>query len=99
MSDEPYKTSFAEMQILIDRAGQIEQAIEDKLAQIEKRIAYMHIDWKGQAATAHADAHQRWLKAARDMHEDLKAMRGETRKAHKIYTAVVEHHQEMWPKK
>jgi WXG100 family type VII secretion target len=99
MVDEtPYSTDLAEMQSLIDCASKIGQSIGDKLDQIEKRVAAMHIDWKGPAAKAHEDAHKRWLEAARNMHDDLRMMREETLQAHRMYSDLQNHNQGMLPK-
>jgi WXG100 family type VII secretion target len=93
----PYRAGLSEMQTLIDRAGTIEKTIENCLRQIENRMAALHIEWKGNAASAHEYSHRRWLQAAYDMHAVLQRMQGETGRALEIYTGLVEHNTRMWP--
>lgn len=92
-----YRTDIEEMKRLVDRASQIEGRIEQHLDQIERRVADLHVQWKGTAASAHLDAHRRWLAAARDMQHALGDMGAATDKAHSLYSGVVNHHRGMWP--
>lgn len=92
-----YRTDLGEMQRLIDRATQIEAAIEQRLDDIERRVTALHVQWSGVAAEAHAAAHTRWMTAARDLHQALTDLRTGTDRARTIYSNVVSTNQKMWP--
>ncbi|MFB7721458.1 WXG100 family type VII secretion target [Nocardia sp. NPDC056100] len=90
-------TDLAEMQQLIDRAAQIETAIEQRLADIEQKLGALHVQWSGIAASAHSSAHSRWVSAARELHKALADLRTGTDQARSIYSGVVTTNQKMWP--
>ncbi|MFJ4658095.1 WXG100 family type VII secretion target [Nocardia sp. NPDC088792] len=92
-----YRTDLTEMQRLIDRAAKIETTIEQRLDDIERRVAALHVDWTGIGAAAHSDAHARWIRAARELHQALTDLRTGTDRARTIYFNVVTTNQKMWP--
>ncbi|MFE3988274.1 WXG100 family type VII secretion target [Nocardia tengchongensis] len=92
-----YRTDLNEMRRLIDRATKIETTIEKRLDDIEKRVAALHIQWSGVAAEAHSAAHDRWIRATREMHQALTDLRTGTDRAHGVYTDVVATNRKMWP--
>jgi WXG100 family type VII secretion target len=95
--DGDYRTDLTEMQRLIDKATAISQTIEQRLDEIDRRVAALHVNWSGQSATAHSTGHAIWARAARDLHAVLESMRDHTDRARTTYTAVVQTNQRMWP--
>lgn len=93
-----YRVNLDEMQRLIDATATLESAIEESAASIDKRIAALHIDWTGDAATAHKTAHDTRIAAATEMQEALAELRRKLTIAREAYEAVGPTNHSMWPR-
>lgn len=91
------RTNLAEMQLLVTKAEQLEQRIEERLAACEKRVEELHISWSGSAAAAHRANHEAWQCGAKRAHEALGKLRAATENAHNNYSAAIEANVKMWP--
>ncbi|GAB4587643.1 WXG100 family type VII secretion target [Nocardia sp. IFM 10818] len=92
-----YRVDLTGLQRLIDGAAALESAIEDRIAEIEKRVDGLHVDWSGEAAVAHKAAHDERVAAVAEMREALRDLRGKLHAAHSAYGAVGPANQGMWP--
>ncbi|MBY8860653.1 WXG100 family type VII secretion target [Nocardia sp. CA2R105] len=92
-----YRIDLVGMQTLIDKANALEQQMEDRLRAIEKRVTELHVDWIGQAAQAHSDAHTQWQTGAGEMHDALTTLREALDRARTIYEEVGHVNHGMWP--
>ncbi|GAA3657825.1 pore-forming CpnT exporter EsxE [Nocardioides ginsengisoli] len=70
--------------------------LDDKLAELERVVAEVHVTWSGQAADAHRQAHREWVDGAREMHQGLREMRRAAQIAHGNYQGAIDANSAMW---
>ncbi|HEX4471748.1 MAG TPA: WXG100 family type VII secretion target [Nocardioides sp.] len=70
--------------------------LDQRLAELDRVVADLHVTWTGQAASAHEQAHREWVAAARRMRAGLRAMRLAARAAHDDYQAAGRANATMW---
>ncbi|WP_216895630.1 WXG100 family type VII secretion target [Nocardia alni] len=92
-----YRVDLDEMQRLIDATTTLESAIEQSAADIDKRVETLHVDWNGDAATAHKTAHDTRIAAVTEMREALTELRRTLTTAREAYDAVGPTNHGMWP--
>lgn len=92
-----YKIDLALLEDTINQMSNLSTQVNDWLTQVDRHVADLHLEWNSAAATAHRDAHERWMKAAVEMQESLDGMRLEARRAHTNYTSAFETNSRMWP--
>ncbi len=92
-----YRVDLDGMQALIDKAAVLEGRIEDRLSEIQKRIAALHITWVGEAAQAHSTAAAEWAAGAAEMNTALGELRVALDRAQSMYGAVGPTNDGMWP--
>lgn len=92
-----YRVDLGGLQQLIDGTAKLESSIEARIAAIEKCVAELHVDWSGEAATAHRAAHDDCVAAAALMREALRALREKLSAAHTAYETVGSTNASMWP--
>ncbi len=97
MSASDYRVDLDGMQSLIDKAAGLEKRIEDRLTEIQKRIAELHITWAGDAAQAHTTAAAEWAAGAAEMNAALGDLRKALAHARSAYHAVGPTNYDMWP--
>ncbi|WP_405135739.1 WXG100 family type VII secretion target [Nocardia sp. NBC_01388] len=85
------------LQGLIDGAAALETTIENRIAEIEKRVDELHVNWSGEAAISHKSAHDERIAAVAEMRTALVDLRGKLLAAHTAYSAVGPANQGMWP--
>ncbi|GAB2558137.1 WXG100 family type VII secretion target [Nocardia heshunensis] len=95
MSD--YRVDLTGLQQLIDGAAALETVIEDRITAIEKRVDELHVNWAGEAAVAHRQAHEERVAAVTEMREALGELRKRLRAAHGAYSVVGPTNKGMWP--
>lgn len=92
-----YRVDIPGLQRLIDGAAALESAIENRIVEIEQRVDALHVDWTGEAAVAHKNAHDERVAAVSEMREALRELRGKLTVAHTAYGAVGRTNSGMWP--
>ncbi|MFI5776014.1 WXG100 family type VII secretion target [Nocardia sp. NPDC051570] len=97
MDTSNYRVDLDGMQALIDKAADLEKRIEDRLAEIRKRIDSLHITWVGEAAQAHTTASAEWAAGAAEMNTALGELRKALDRARSTYQAVGRTNHGMWP--
>ncbi|MEU4344103.1 WXG100 family type VII secretion target [Nocardia sp. NPDC023852] len=82
---------------LVEKARQIGQRIEQRIADVEREVAALHIEWEGSAAEAHRTKHDTWHREVNDMKSALEGLESAARAARDRYLANIAHNQRMWP--
>jgi WXG100 family type VII secretion target len=92
-----YRVNLDEMQRLIDATAMLETAIEEHATAIGQRVEQLHVDWTGDAATAHQGAHDERIAAVAEMRHALIELRQKLTTAREAYSAVGPTNYGMWP--
>ncbi len=92
-----YRVNLDEMQRLIDATSTLESALEESASSIDKRVEALHVDWTGDAATAHKIAHDTRIAAVAGMREALNELRQKLTTACEAYGVVGPTNHSMWP--
>lgn len=92
-----FRVDLAGMQSLVDQAADLEKRIEDRLRDIQTRVADLHIGWSGQAAEAHRSASAEWAAGAVEMNTALAELRAALEHARTVYTQAGHTNVGMWP--
>ncbi|WP_067463989.1 WXG100 family type VII secretion target [Nocardia amamiensis] len=82
---------------LVDKARRIGQQIEQRIADVEREVAALHIEWEGSAADAHRSKHDTWHREMNDMKTALAELENAVRAARDRYLANIAHNRRMWP--
>ncbi|MGQ4618114.1 WXG100 family type VII secretion target [Nocardia sp. R7R-8] len=82
---------------LIEKARQCGQQIEQRIADVEREVAALHIEWAGEAADAHRSKLDTWYREMNDMTTALGQLENAARAARDRYLANVAHNRRMWP--
>ncbi|MEU2087719.1 WXG100 family type VII secretion target [Nocardia beijingensis] len=82
---------------LVEKARRIGQQIEQRIADVEREVAALHIEWEGAAAEAHRSKHDTWHRQMNDMKTALTELENAARAARDRYLANVAHNRGMWP--
>jgi WXG100 family type VII secretion target len=72
--------------------GNCEQIISD----VDALVKLLHLHWEGQAASAHAENHARWVRDLEVMREAVADIQKGAGRAHKNYETIVSTNQRMW---
>lgn len=92
-----YSVDTERVLALVAKARQIGQQIEQRIADVEREVEGLHIEWESEAATAHRSKHDTWQSEMQDMKSALNDLETAVRSAHDRYLANVEHNRGMWP--
>lgn len=80
----------------VQRMTEFQRRAEQILAEIDSRVNRLHAAWTGEAAAAHADAHQHWARGEAMMREALAKLRTAGETAHRNYTGAMSTNMAMW---
>lgn len=73
-----------------------EKTTEQFLADVEQRVANLHVDWQGETAAAHLEAQKRWTAGAEEMRTAVGQLRAILTTAHDNYHSAVAANTAMW---
>ncbi|PPJ31742.1 hypothetical protein C5E45_23060 [Nocardia nova] len=93
-----YRVDLVGMQNLIDKAVDFEKRLEERLSDIRKQVADLHIDWTGESAQTHREANAEWATGATEMHTALAELWKALDHARSAYHSVGETNHGMWPR-
>jgi WXG100 family type VII secretion target len=96
MEADVFAVDVDELSHAVDRMAACGSALHELAADLERRIASLHISWQGEAATAHRDAQAECEHGFRTIREALATMQNAARVAHGNYTAAVEANLQQW---
>lgn len=80
----------------VQRMVEFQRYAEDMITEIDARITRLHETWTGEAAAAHAEAHQHWVRGEAMMREALARLQKAAATAHGNYTAAMSTNLRMW---
>lgn len=80
----------------VQRMATFQRYAEDMIAEIDSRVTRLHESWTGEAAAAHAEAHQHWVRGEAMMREALTQLQKVATTAHGNYTGAMSTNLRMW---
>lgn len=80
----------------LERMQGFQQMSAALLAEIDGVVKNLHVSWDGEAAAAHAQAHQKWAHGAAQMDQALEALHRSGAGAHHNYTGAADTNRGMW---
>jgi WXG100 family type VII secretion target len=80
----------------VQRMAEFQRYAESMLTEIDSLVSNLHTTWTGEAAAAHAEAHQHWARGEAMMREALNQLRTAGTTAHGNYTGAVSTNLAMW---
>jgi len=80
----------------VERMTEFRRYAESMLSEIDSLVSNLHTTWTGEAATAHAEAHQHWARGEATMREVLAQLRAAAHTAHGNYTGAIAKNLSMW---
>jgi ESAT-6 family protein len=96
MGSDVFTVDADELSHAVDRMTACGSALHELAAELERRVASLHLSWQGEAATAHQAAQSEWEHGFRTIREALATMQDAARLAHGNYTAAVEANLQQW---
>ncbi|AMT71997.1 WXG100 family type VII secretion target [Mycobacteroides abscessus subsp. massiliense] len=85
-----------ELMRIIERMTEVEQRAEASIAAMDSEVRNLHATFTGEAATAHAQAHEKWARGAEQMRHALKGLRDASHAAHGNYTGAAAKNLQNW---
>lgn len=80
----------------VQRMVEFQRYAEDMITEIDSRVTRLHETWTGEAAAAHAEAHQHWVRGEAMMREALARLKKTAATAHGNYTGAMSANLAMW---
>lgn len=93
---EPFRVDPQALADAVRRMAAFQRYAEDAIAEIDSRVTRLHETWTGEAAAAHAEAHQHWARGEAMMREALTQLQKVATTAHDNYTAAMSTNLRMW---
>ncbi|MGL4305017.1 MAG: WXG100 family type VII secretion target [Mycobacteriaceae bacterium] len=82
--------------VIIDQMDAFNRKAEHWCADVDTRVAQMHVNWSGQSAQAQKAAHDQWVAGVTHMREALQGLRSVGMGAHENYSQAVISNEQMW---
>lgn len=96
MDGQRLRVDRAQLAEVMEEMAKVTKSVDELLESTDRSVSRLHLTWTGEAASAHAQAHEKWVKAARQMHEALDDLRVIGLTAHANYNSAVEANLKMW---
>ena len=80
----------------VQRMAEFQRYAEDMITEIDSRVTRLHTTWTGEAAAAHAEAHQHWVRGEAMMREALAQLKQTAATVHGNYTGAMSTNLAMW---
>jgi WXG100 family type VII secretion target len=80
----------------VQRMAEFQHTAESMLTEIDSLVNNLHATWSGEAAAAHAEAHQHWARGEAMMRAALARLRAAGTAAHGNYTGAMSTNLAMW---
>jgi WXG100 family type VII secretion target len=93
---EPFRVDPEALADAVKRMTDFQRHAEQMLTEIDSRVTRLHAAWTGEAAAAHAEAHQHWARGEAMMREALAKLRTAGETAHRNYTGAMAQNMSMW---
>ncbi len=96
MVAEAFRVDPQALADVVQRMAAFQRYAEDMITEIDSRVTRLHTTWTGQAAAAHAEAHQHWVRGEAMMREALAQLEKAATTAHGNYTGAMSTNLGMW---
>jgi WXG100 family type VII secretion target len=93
---EAFRVDPAALNEAVQRMAEFARYAEDVVAEIDSRVTRLHTTWTGEAAAAHAEAHQHWVRGEAMMRAALAQLKQAGATAHTNYTGAMKTNLTMW---
>lgn len=80
----------------VQRMTAFQRYSDDMITEIDSRVTRLHTTWTGEAAAAHTEAHQHWVRGEAMMREALAQLEKVATTAHGNYTGAMSTNLGMW---
>lgn len=80
----------------LERMDNFQRLSKVLLDEIDNTVKNLHVSWQGEAAAAHAQAHEKWTHGAEQMAQALTVLHRSGTGAHRNYTHAAEINRTMW---
>lgn len=80
----------------VQRMAAFQRYAESMITEIDSLVSNLHATWSGEAASAHAQAHQHWARGEAMMRAALAQLQAAGAGAHDNYTGAVATNLAMW---
>lgn len=80
----------------LERMDNFQRLSKALLDEIDNTVKNLHVSWQGEAAAAHAQAHQKWTHGAEQMAQALTVLHRSGTGAHRNYTHAAKINRTMW---
>jgi WXG100 family type VII secretion target len=80
----------------VARMTAFQRYADDMITEIDSRVTRLHTTWTGEAAAAHAEAHQHWVRGEAMMREALAQLEKVATTAHGKNTRAISTNHRMW---
>ncbi|WAJ45972.1 WXG100 family type VII secretion target [Mycobacterium sp. Aquia_216] len=78
------------------RMAEFQRTAESMLTEIDSLVSNLHATWSGEAAAAHAEAHERWARGEAMMRAALARLQAAGATAHGSYVGAMSMNLAMW---
>jgi WXG100 family type VII secretion target len=96
MDPDVFAVDAGELARVVGQMAACESALQELTADLERRVAALHISWQGESAAAHLLAQAQWEDGFRRMRDALAVIREAGRVAEGNYTAAVKTNLQLW---
>lgn len=93
---EPFRVDPQALADTVQRMTAFQRHAEEMITEIDSRVTRLHEAWTGEAAAAHAQAHQHWARGEALMREALTQLQKAATTAHANYTGAMSTNLRMW---
>lgn len=93
---EPFRVDPEALADAVTRMAEFHRYAESMLTEIDALVRTLHTTWSGEAAAAHAEAHQHWARGEAMMRAALARLREAGATAHGNYTGAISTNLAMW---
>jgi WXG100 family type VII secretion target len=95
-----YGTSFhvdpTALDSIIGLLSDFEKRSEEFVAEVERHVEALHVDWEGVTAAAHLEAQAKWAAGAAEMQKAVGELRAIVKQAHQNYGSAASANTSMW---
>lgn len=90
MADGSVRVDLARLTSAIEELQSFDRAIVDRLAELEGKVAALHVAWTGEAAAKHAEAHAEWREGAQRLADGVSRLASASAAANQDYRSTIE---------
>lgn len=96
MVTEAFRVDPQALADAVQRMAAFQRYAEDMITEIDSCVTRLHASWTGEAAAAHAEAHQHWVRGEAMMRQALAQLEKIATTANGNYTGAMSTNLGMW---